>query len=296
MNDNKGQKGSKGPFCPLLANLLQIMDGLSKESIGVIDSGVGGITVWAEIVRLMPDIDIIYYADTANCPYGLRSDEQIIALTRNCVDRLIEHGVGIIVLACNTITAAAVDVLRSSYGGIQFVGMEPAVKPAALATISGVVGILATRATLRGKLYLDTSHRWAEGVKLIETAGDGLVEMVENGQVDTAECDNLLLSYIEPMIEQGADQVVLGCTHYPFLSPSIKRLSRGKLNVVQPAKAVAARASQLIGYHDMVSHPKSLQELSHGLGEQYIFISSVPGRPEIERIETLALSYYQSIL
>lgn len=287
------------PFCPLLANLLEMKKGCEKESVGVIDSGVGGITVWAEIVRLMPDRPIVYYADTANCPYGGRSDEQIVALTRVCVERLMECGVRLIVLACNTITAAAVGVLRDSYREVKFVGMEPAVKPAALLTRSGVVGILATRATLRGRLYLDTSHRWAEGVKLIETAGDGLVEMVERGKVSSLECDALLGGYIGPMVELGADMVVLGCTHYPFLSKSIERLSGGRLEVVQPAKAVAARAAQLLnseGAAEQFLQPKSVAEVAKQFDNQYVFISSLPGEKEIQRIQHLALDYYQSIL
>lgn len=273
-----------------------MIQGCKQEAIGIIDSGVGGITVWAEIVRLLPNRSIVYYADTANCPYGGRSDDQIVALTRVCVERLIERHVELIVLACNTITAAAVSVLRNSYPAVEFVGMEPAVKPAALSTQSGVVGILATRATLRGRLYLDTAHRWAEGVKLIETAGDGLVEMVEQGKAGTSECDTLLNRYISPMLEQGADQVVLGCTHYPFLSKSIERLSEGKLKVVQPAKAVASRTAQLLGCQLQYQSPRTIQEIEKEFGTQYLFISSVPGKKEIERIEHLALDYYQSIL
>lgn len=271
---------------------------MKRPRIGIIDSGVGGITVWAEIVKLMPGVSTVYYADSANCPYGGRSDDEIIVLTQGCVERLLECDVKLIVLACNTITAAAVDVLRVSYPGVIFVGMEPAVKPAALATSSGVVGVLATRATLRGRLYHDTAQRWAEGVKLIEVAGDGLVELVEREMAGTAQCDALLNSYIEPMVEQGADYVVLGCTHYPFLSSSIERLTCGKLHVVQPAAAVALRVKFLLENDRAFGgevQATGVAALPVGdLGVERIFMSSSSDLNERERISRMAWKYFEN--
>lgn len=281
---------------------------MREPRVGIIDSGVGGITVWAEIVRLLgadsaqSGVQTVYYADTANCPYGVRSDSEIVELTRVCVDRLLERGVDVVVLACNTITAAAVDVLRDSYRGVEFVGMEPAVKPAVMATRSGVVGILATRATLRGRLYHNTAQRWAEGVTLVEVAGDGLVEMVEDEQVGSAQCDALLMSYLDPMVEAGADCVVLGCTHYPFLSESIGRLYGDRLQVIQPAVAVAQRVKSLLvgqGFvfsANSVSDSCSVSAISAvSFIDRYVFISSLEADGQVERLQRIAWGYYNGL-
>lgn len=287
---------------------------MREPRVGIIDSGVGGITVWAEIVRLLGadlaqgGVQAVYYADTANCPYGVRSDGEIVALTRVCVDRLLERGVDVVVLACNTITAAAVDVLRDSYRGVEFVGMEPAVKPAVMATRSGVVGILATRATLRGRLYHNTAQRWAEGVTLVEVAGDGLVEMVEDEQVGSERCDALLRSYLDPMVEAGADCVVLGCTHYPFLSESIGRLYGDRLQVIQPAVAVAQRVKSLLvgqGFvfsANPVSDSCSISAIATvsaisavSFSDRYVFISSLEADGQVERLQRIAWGYYNGL-
>ena len=194
-----------------------------KRIVGIFDSGAGGLSVWKELVLINPYHRFIYISDTAYCPYGPKSVEEITARSIQITEYLIKNGADIIVIACNTATAAAVDVLRKKFD-IQFVGMEPAVKPAAIKTKTGVIGVLATKGTLRGNLYLNTSQRFAKNIKVIETVGEGLVEIVEQGLQNTPQAEEIVRQYIEPMISQGADTVVLGCTHYPFLSPVISTL------------------------------------------------------------------------
>lgn len=215
--------------------------------IGVFDSGAGGLSVWKELVKIMPSEDYFYISDAAYCPYGRKSKEMILERASAITRFLIERGAEIIVVACNTATAAAIDGLRQSFD-IPFVGMEPAVKPAAALTKTGVIGVLATHGTLQGSLYKATSEKYArrKEVKIIEEVGDGLVELVEGGDTQSPEAEALVKKYIDPMIEAGADCVVLGCTHYPFLEPIIRKVSSDKLIVINPAPAVAKRARQLL--------------------------------------------------
>ncbi len=203
--------------------------------IGVYDSGAGGLSVWRELVRLMPEEDYLYVGDNAFCPYGEKPQE-VIQERAEAVSRfLIGKGADVIVIACNTATAAAIDLLRTRYPQMPFVGMEPAIKPAALSSKSGVVGVLATANTLRAEKYHNTLERFASGVKVIERVGEGLVEAVENG----TDATPLLKKYLSPMLEAGADAIVLGCTHYPFLEERIKALTGPSVRIVNPAPAVA---------------------------------------------------------
>ncbi len=214
--------------------------------IGVFDSGVGGLSVWKELVALMPGQRYLYVSDSGFCPYGPRPKSYVIDRCKKISEFLIENGADIIVVACNTATAASIEVLRSLYN-IPFVGMEPAVKPAALQSESGVIGVLATQGTLKGELYLRTLHKFAANTKVIEQVGTGLVELVEGGKTDTQEAFELIESYIAPMVEAGADHIVLGCTHYPFLNDIIKKIAGNGVNIVNPAPAIAKQAKLLLG-------------------------------------------------
>ncbi|MEG1607179.1 MAG: glutamate racemase [Mucinivorans sp.] len=247
--------------------------------IGILDSGIGGLSVWAEIVRLLPFESILYYADTKNCPYGSRSPEQILSFSRTCVEWLVARGVGIVVVACNTITGAAIDNFRAEFPSIRFVGMEPAIKPAATASRSGVVGVLATKATLSGHLYLNTKALMS-GVKLVEVAGEGLVELVESGQQNSPEAEVLLEEYLRPMIAAGADGVVLGCTHYPFLKRAIKKIIGPSIRIVDPAPAVARRTKFLMEKY-------SLFKGEAYVPGQHVFYSSA-GPVESLKVEQIA--------
>lgn len=215
--------------------------------IGIFDSGAGGLSVWKELVKLMPSEDYYYISDAAYCPYGPKSKEMIIKRAVSISRFLIERKAEIIVVACNTATAAAIEYLRQTFD-IPFVGMEPAVKPAAAMTKTGVIGVLATQGTFKGSLYLATSEKYArkKQVKIIERVGEGLVELVESGNTDSPEAERLVKKYIDPMLEAGADCVVLGCTHYPFLEKLIRRFAPENFNIINPAPAVAKRAGMLL--------------------------------------------------
>lgn len=213
--------------------------------IGVYDSGQGGKSVLKELVALMPEEDYIYFADTAHCPYGPKTEEYIIERACKITDFLIGKGCEMIVVACNTATAAAISYLREHYS-IPFIGMEPAIKPAALHSKTGVVGVLATCGTFKGRLYLNTLARFSEDVKVIQKVGEGLVETVEAGVLDGPQVEKLIHNCIDPMLEAGADHIVLGCTHYPFLQPVIERIAGPSVTVVNPAPAVARQARRVL--------------------------------------------------
>ena len=211
--------------------------------IGIFDSGVGGLSVFREVRKLLPDEIYIYYSDNAHCPYGEKSKEYIIERSRNITDFLLGQGADIIVVACNTATAAAIATLRSEYP-VSFIGMEPAIKPAAAITRSGVVGVLATAGTLKADKYRDTKGRHAENVQVVEHIGQGFVELVEKGITTGPESESIIAESLRPLLDAGADTIVLGCTHYPFLSDAIlktaaKLIPGHQIAVIDPAPAVA---------------------------------------------------------
>ena len=213
--------------------------------IGVYDSGQGGKSVLKELRALMPGEDYVYFADAAYCPYGPKSPEFIIERACAITDFLISKGCQIIVVACNTATAAAISYLREHYR-VPFVGMEPALKPAALHSKTGVVGVLATSGTFKGKLYLNTLAKFSGDVRVIQRVGEGLVETVEAGVFDGPEVENLIHNCVDPMLEEGVDHIVLGCTHYPFLQPVIERIAGAGVTVINPAPAVARQTQRVL--------------------------------------------------
>ena len=215
--------------------------------VGFLDSGVGGLTVWRESVRLLPGLSTVYLADNAHCPYGPRPPAELQRIVEDAVDRLLAAGCGAVVLACNTATAAAVDSLRERHPDLPIIGMEPAVKPAAGLSRSGVVGVLATNATLHGRLFLDTSARYASGVRLIERNAGDLVPFVERGDVDGEDVRATLRRHLEPMLAAGADHIVLGCTHFPFLARAIRDIAGPSVAIVDPAPAVARQLARRLG-------------------------------------------------
>lgn len=213
--------------------------------IAVYDSGVGGLSVWRELYKLMPKQDYIYVSDGAHCPYGTKPMQYIIDRADAITRFVIQKGADVMVVACNTATAAAISYLREAFT-IPFVGMEPAIKPAALTSRTGVVGVLATANTFKGSLYHNTLEKFASEVKVIEQVGEGLVELVEEGKTEGSEAESLLRKYIEPMMEQGADAIVLGCTHYPFLEKTIAKIAGRGVKIVNPAPAVAAQTKRIV--------------------------------------------------
>ena len=209
-----------------MLQLLKDVDKLSNNApIGVFDSGLGGLTVWREVRRALPAESLVYLGDGKNCPYGSRPREEVRRLADEAVAFLVAQGCKLVVVACNTATAAAIDFLREKYAPMPIVGMEPAVKPACLATRSGVVGVLATERSLDGELFRRTAARYGDGVDLVTAPGRGFVELVENDLEATPEAEATVRAAVAEMLEHGADQIVLGCTHYPFLLPVLERVA-----------------------------------------------------------------------
>ncbi len=225
---------------------------MNNAPIGIFDSGLGGLSVWAEIRKRLPNESLVYYGDGKNCPYGRRSAEEITGYAIDAVESLLQKGVKLIVVACNTATGAAIKTLRQRYS-IPIVGMEPAVKPAALATRSKVIGILATKRSLESELYLHTSSNYASDVTILQSEGVGFVELVESGDCDSEVALQTISRVIEPMLTQGADQIVLGCTHYPFLKGAIRKvIGERNVNVIDPSPAIADRVVHLLDEYDLL--------------------------------------------
>ena len=215
-------------------------------SIGIFDSGSGGLSVFRELVKVLPQERYVYYADNAHCPYGEKTAAYIQDRARFITRFLLDRGVDLIVVACNTATAAAIATLRAEFPQVPFVGMEPAVKPAALGTRSGVIGVLATAGTLKGSKYLQTRGRFQDDVRIVEHVGQGFVELVENGILDGPEAESVVRKSLQPLLDEGADIIVLGCTHYPFLRTVIERLAGPAVQVIDPAPAVARHAAHVL--------------------------------------------------
>jgi len=208
--------------------------------IGVFDSGAGGLSVAAAIRAVLPAQPMIYFADTAYAPYGLRSDQEILARTQACCGALLAHKVAALVVACNTATANAIDELRA-WAPVPVIGVEPGLKPAGAATRNGVVGVLATRATLASRRYRDLLYRVGgqlPAVRFVEHAAVGWVELVESGDVDSVHARTLVRQAVQPLLDAGADTLVLGCTHYPFLRGAIEAVA-GDVQLVETGPAVA---------------------------------------------------------
>jgi glutamate racemase len=219
-------------------------------TIGIMDSGVGGLSVLKEILRLLPDGKYVYYADNANCPYGEKSPEFIRERCRNITEMMLSKGAQAMVLACNTATAAAVQMLRAEYS-IPFIGMEPAVKPAALMTRSGVVGVLATAGTLKGPKYRSTRGRFENDVRIVERVGRGFVELVESGELTGPHAEEVVAESLTPLLAEGADTVVLGCTHYPFLLATLQKIAGPGISFIDPAPAVARHLKDVLTEHNI---------------------------------------------
>ena len=215
-------------------------DGIHADGpIGVFDSGVGGLSVWREIVRLLPHENTIYFADQAHVPYGPRPMEEIRAFSEAITRELLTRGCKAVVVACNTASAAALKHLRETFPGITIIGMEPAVKPAAALTKSGVVGIMATPATFQGRLFQATAGRHAGDIRLLNTVCDGLADAIEVSATGGPSTEPLLRRFIDPMRTAGADVIVLACTHYPFAIDAIRRIAGPDVTVIDPAPAIA---------------------------------------------------------
>jgi glutamate racemase len=223
----------------------------STGPIGVFDSGVGGLSVLKALRRQLPAEPLLFFADQAHVPYGPRPLEQVRAFAFGITQFLIERGAKLIVLACNAASAAALHDLRQAFPTVPFVGMEPAVKPAAELTTSGVVGVLATPATFQGALYASVIERFAQGVTVLQDTCPGLVAQIEAGDCSGPVTRHILEQALKPMLAQGIDTVVLGCTHYPFVIPLIELIVGPGVRVIDPAPAVARQAGRLLAAYSL---------------------------------------------
>lgn len=251
--------------------------------IGIFDSGVGGLSVFREIRKVLPEQGYIYYSDNAHCPYGEKSQEYIVDRAREITRLLLSKGAEIIVVACNTATAAAIATLREEFP-VKFIGMEPAIKPAAALTRTGIVGVLATAGTLKADKYQNTRERWGDNIQVVEHIGQGFVELVEAGKTEGLEAEEAVETCVEPLLDAGADTIVLGCTHYPFLSDTIRKVAsrlvpEREIIIIDPAPAVARHLLEVMkeegisisdfdGYSlELISsgEPTTLKKLSESL-------------------------------
>ena len=218
---------------------------MSTQPIGIFDSGVGGTSIWKEIKSLLPNENSIYLADSKNAPYGPKGKDAIIELSTKNTEYLLDKNCKLIIVACNTATTNAIDYLRQTYN-IPFIGIEPAIKPAALQTKTHAVGILATKGTLSSELFSKTSTLFANHITIVEQNGNGIVELIESGQLYSHEMKSLLRLYLEPMVKANIDYLVLGCTHYPYLMPLLIDLLPDHVKIIDSGEAVARQTKAVL--------------------------------------------------
>lgn len=220
--------------------------------IGVFDSGIGGTSIWKEITTLLPNENTIYLSDSKNAPYGDKSKQEIIDLSIKNTQYLLDKNCKLIVVACNTATTNAIKVLRHKFK-IPFIGIEPAIKPASLKTKTNTIGILATKGTLNSDLFEKTSRNINKEIIIKETIGKGLVELIEEGKINSLEMSKLLSLYLNPMLEENVDCLVLGCTHYPYLIPKIREIIGDKIEIIDSGQAVAKQTKAILEKHQLLN-------------------------------------------
>jgi glutamate racemase len=230
---------------------------MNNQPIGLFDSGIGGTSIWKEVVKLLPNENTIFLADSKNAPYGQKPTEEIIALCVKNTELLISKGCKLIIVACNTATTNAIDFLRANYEDIPFIGIEPAIKPAALYSKTGAIGILATKGTLTSKLFEKTAKEYTQNISTIEQVGEGLVQLIEEGDLNSTALKDLLTSYLKPMLQYNIDHLVLGCTHYPYLIPQIKQILGKRVKIIDSGEAVARQTKAILEKHAISNQENS---------------------------------------
>jgi glutamate racemase len=216
----------------------------NNQPIGIFDSGIGGTSIWKEIHQLLPNEKTVYLADSKNAPYGQKNKQEIVALSMKNTDFLLKMNCKIIVVACNTATTNAIQELRGKYN-VPFIGIEPAIKPAAVNSKTQTIGILATKGTLNSELFHKTTEMYQD-TKIVEQVGHGLVQLIESGQINSLEMQTLLQSYLQPMIDANIDYLVLGCSHYPYLIPQIKKILPDHIQIIDSGQAVARQTQKVL--------------------------------------------------
>lgn len=257
--------------------------------IAVFDSGVGGVSVFFAMHNQLPAENMIYLADQAHVPYGPRRMQEIRGFSEQITRYFLSLDAKLVVVACNTASAVALHYLRQAFPETPFVGMEPAVKPAAEETASGVVGILATEATFQGELYASVVERFANGVQLLQDPCLGLVTEIEKGEFEGEQAHQILDRALQPMLEAGIDTVVLGCTHYPFVFPLIRRIVGPGVRLLDPSPAVARQVGRVLAEHDILNEGEvegNRRYLSTGDGQvmgNMLHMMGIPG--EVEQVK-----------
>lgn len=261
---------------------------MSANPIGIFDSGLGGLSIWEALYDLMPEESMLYLADSKYAPYGQRPQSEIIQLCKKNMDYLLRQGCKIVVVACNTATTNAIEVLRQSYS-VPIIGIEPAIKPAALNSKTGVVGVLATRGTLASSLFAKTAALYAKDRKVIEQFGDGLVNLIEAGEMESDQMRELLLKYLNPMIRAGIDYLVLGCTHYSFLRPQLEEILPKEVKIIDAANAVAKHTKSILEKHQLLNLGAEKPTLTFYTNKDSSimrrFLSAHPANKIIEQID-----------
>ena len=254
---------------------------MNNNSIGFFDSGIGGITIWESVNRLLPNENTIYLADSNNSPYGTKSYDELINISKENVDFLINKKCKLIVVACNTATTNSINFLRESYD-LPFIGIEPAIKPAALNTKTGKIGVLATKGTLGSSLFEKTSNIHGQNVEIIEQHGLGLVELIEKGIYSGSKIDSLLKEYLNPMIENDIDKLVLGCTHYPLIIDSIKKIINESIEIIECSDAVALQTKRILIKTNLInSRAEKSENLFYTNGDKNVLNSLLNNKFEI---------------
>lgn len=230
---------------PLLMSGFSIFVSMSTNPIGIFDSGIGGTSIFQEIHALLPNENTIYLADSQNAPYGNKTQTEIINLSIKNTELLIKKNCKIIVVACNTATTNAIKTLRSNYE-LPFIGIEPAIKPAALQTKTKSIGILATKGTLSSELFHKTTNLYSDGIEVVEQVGDGIVQLIEEGKANSEAMRLLLKEYLKPMLKANIDYLVLGCTHYPYLMPLLLEMLPKRVKIIDSGEAVARQTKAIL--------------------------------------------------
>ena len=223
-----------------------------QQPIGLFDSGIGGTSIWKEVVKLLPNEQTIYLSDSKNAPYGEKPKEEILQLCIKNTELLLKKNCKLIIVACNTATTNAIDYLRANYN-IPFIGIEPAIKPAALLSKTEAIGILATKGTLSSTLFEKTTNEYAKNITTIEQDGEGLVPLIENGKLGSNEIKQLLETYLKPMLKFNIDHLVLGCTHYPYLIPQIREIIGEHIKIIDSGEAVAKQTQAILTKHQLIN-------------------------------------------
>jgi len=229
---------------------------MSKQPIGIFDSGIGGTSIWKEIHQLLPNENTIYLADSKYAPYGTKTPDEILKLSIKNTELLIEKGCKLIIVACNTATTNAIKILRDTYK-MPIIGIEPALKPAALKTKTKTIGILATKGTLSSELFHKATDLYTNKIQVIEQIGEGIVPLVEAGKVNSDEMKVLLKKHLKPMLDVNMDYLVLGCTHYPYLIPMLKKLLPEHIKIIDSGEAVAKQTQFVLEQHGLLNSSKT---------------------------------------